>query len=192
MLDFKRARQAMVESQLRPEGVTNRAVLAAMGSVEREDFVPAGARASAYFDRSLALDGGASLMPPAALGRLLSELDPRPGERALVVGGGGYSAALLSAIGLSVTALTPAEALAPNSGEATFDLILLDGAVAHLPASLSERLAPAGRIAGAIDDRGVTRLAIASLANGQPAWRTFGDAAVAPLPGFDRPPHFAF
>ena len=38
--DFAAARSAMVESQLRPEGVTDRAVLAAMGSVAREQFVP--------------------------------------------------------------------------------------------------------------------------------------------------------
>ena len=54
------------------------------------------------------------MMPPAALGRLLSELAPRPGERALVVGSGtGYSAAVLEAIGLDVVALESDEAWPP-------------------------------------------------------------------------------
>ena len=59
-----------------------------MGAVAREDFVPAAARAFAYVDRPIALGEGRSMMPPAALGRLLSELAPRAGERALVVGAG--------------------------------------------------------------------------------------------------------
>src|SRR6478736_5758975 len=99
MQDFNLARRAMVDNQLRPEAVTDRGVLAAMGSVERESFVPEAARALAYFDRPVPLAGGRAMMPPAALGRLLSELAPRPGERALVVGSGtGYSAAVLRAI----------------------------------------------------------------------------------------------
>ena len=38
--DFPAARLAMVESQLRPQGVTDRAVLRAMGALPRERFVP--------------------------------------------------------------------------------------------------------------------------------------------------------
>ena len=56
------------------------------------------------------------MMPPAALGRLLSELAPRAGERALVVGAAtGYSAALLGLIGLDVTASEIDAALATTA-----------------------------------------------------------------------------
>ena len=82
---FSLARRAMVDSQLRPEAVTDRGVLAAMASVERENFVPESARALAYFDRPLRLSDSRAMMPPAALGRLLSELAPRAGERALII-----------------------------------------------------------------------------------------------------------
>ena len=80
MQDYALARRAMVDSQLRPEAVTDRAVLAAMGSVERERFVPEAARALAYFDRPLKLAEGRAMMPPAALGRLLSEAAPAAGK----------------------------------------------------------------------------------------------------------------
>jgi protein-L-isoaspartate(D-aspartate) O-methyltransferase len=210
MTDFSLARRAMVDNQLRPEGVTDRAVLAAMGSVERERFVPEGARALAYFDRPLKLAKGRAMMPPAALGRLLSELAPQPGERALILGSGtGYSAVLLRQIGLDVVALESDEALAAAanaagvqtvSGElsngwakgAPYDLMLLDGAVEEVPAALVKQLRDGGRLAGAIVDRGVTRLVVGLVSGGSLGLRTMADAEVDHLPGFERPRAFTF
>ncbi len=204
MQDNKLARRAMIDSQLRPEAVTDPAVLGAMASVERERFVPESARAFAYFDRAVPLGGGRSLMPPAALGRLLSELAPRPGERALVVGAGsGYSAALLAAIGLDVVALEADAMLAAQATEAgvqisvsdkgdPYDLILIDGAVEVIPDALVARMVEGGRLATAIVDRGVTSLAIGRVSNGVLGLRAFADADVALLPGYERPRAFTF
>jgi protein-L-isoaspartate(D-aspartate) O-methyltransferase len=210
MEDFSLARRAMVDNQLRPEGVTDRGVLAAMGKVERERFVPETARALAYFDRPLRLTGGRTMMPPAALGRLLSELAPKAGERALIVGSGtGYSAALLMEIGLHVVALESDERLAAManaagietvSGElpkgcakaAPFDLILLEGAVEEVPAALAKQLRDGGRFAGAIVDRGVTRLVVGRASGGVLGLRSLADADVDILPGFERPRAFTF
>jgi protein-L-isoaspartate(D-aspartate) O-methyltransferase len=210
MTDFSLARRAMVDSQLRPEGVTDRAVLAAMGSVERERFVPENARALAYFDRPLKLANGRAMMPPAALGRLLSELAPQPGEQVLIVGSGtGYSAALLREIGLNVIALESDESLAAAAdaagietaiGQLTngwakgapYDLILLDGAVEEVPAALVKQLRDGGRFAGAVVDRGVTRLVVGLVSGGALGLRTIADADVDHLPGFERPRAFTF
>ncbi len=203
-MDYSLARRAMIDNQLRPQAVTDGAVLAAMGSVPREEFAPAASRAFAYFDRPLALGGGRSMMPPAALGRLLSELGPRAGERALVVGAGsGYSAALLAAIGCDVTAIEEDRALAalaraagtrladgdPGDG---FDLILIDGAVEQIPQSLVDRLVAGGRLGGAVVDKGVTRLVVGRVAAGHLGLRTIADAGVGVLPGFERPRTFTF
>jgi protein-L-isoaspartate(D-aspartate) O-methyltransferase len=210
MQDFSLARRAMVDSQLRPEAVTDRGVLAAMASVERENFVPESARALAYFDRPLRLSDSRAMMPPAALGRLLSELAPRAGERALIVGSGtGYAAALLKAIGLQVVALESDEELARTARaagvetvtgdlaagwakEAPYDLVLFDGAVEEVPDSILKQLAPGGRLAGAIVDRGVTRLVVGRVAGGSLGLRSLADADVAILPGFSRPRAFTF
>ena len=188
MPDFTLARRAMVDSQLRPQGVTDAAVLAAMGSVPREDFVPEGARGFAYFDRSLPLGDGKSLMAPTALGQLLSEAGPRAGEHALVIGAGaGYAAALLEAIGLEVTSRDTAD------GPGGYDFVLVDGALEQVPASLGTLLNPGGRVAAALADGGVTRLAIGTAAAGSTfSWRTVGDADVALLPAFRRPAAFLF
>ena len=210
MQDFSLARRAMVNNQLRPQGVTDRAVLAAMGRIEREKFVPEAQRELAYLDRPLPIGGGRSLMPPAALGRLLTETAPRAGQRALVIGSGaGYSVAVLKDMGLKVVALESDEGLASAaaaagvetvggelakgwSKDAPYDLILLDGAVEEIPPALGQQLAPGGLIAGAIDENGVTRLIVASSANGAIGWRSIADSDVEPLPGFERPKAFTF
>lgn len=187
MPDFTLARRAMVDSQLRPQGVTDPAVLAAMGRVAREEFVPASFRAAAYVDRAIPLEGGRALMPPAALGRLLSEAAPRAGERALVLDAASpYAAVVLEAIGLDVTSRDGV------AGKGDFDLVLVDGAIEQVPAGLGRLVRPGGRIAAALVDRGVSRLAIGTLAGGVLSWRTVGDADVAPIPAYRRAHAFAF
>ncbi|MCF2513562.1 protein-L-isoaspartate O-methyltransferase [Sphingomonas sp. G124] len=210
MQDFSLARRTMVDNQLRPEGVTDRDVLAAMGSVPRENYVPEGARALAYFDRPLKIADGRTMTPPAALGRLLSELAPKPGKRALVVGSGtGYSAAVLKAVGLDVVALESDNALVAAANEAgvetvhgdlamgwakraPYDLVLFDGAVEEIPAALVKQIREGGSVGGAISDRGVTRLFVGRVSGGALGLRTLTDADVDPLPGFERPRAFIF
>jgi len=181
-------------------------VLAAMGSVAREDFVPNEARALAYFDRPLKIAKGRAMMPPAALGKLLTELAPRAGEKALVVGSGtGYSAALLRDIGLDVIALESDAGLAAAASDTTvgelakgwpegapYDLILLDGAAEEIPASFGTQLREGGRFGGAIVERGVSRLVIGRSAGGALGFRSIVDAEVDLLPGFERPRAFTF
>lgn len=210
-MDFAQARRAMVDSQLRPQAVNDPLVVAAMASVPRESFVPEASRAIAYIDRSVPLGGGRALSPAASLGRMLTELRCRAGERALVVGAGsGYSAAVLARMGLEVvavesdptladqlagvagvTAVTgPLEAGAPGHGP--FDLILVDGGVEQLPDALIDQLKPGGRLAAGLVQDGVPRLVIGTRSAHGFGVKTVADAAMAPLPGFARPPVFTF
>lgn len=200
----------MVDSQLRPVGVTDAAVLAAVGSVPREQFVPEDLRPLAYADRSVALAGGRFLSPPAALGQLLTQLAPRKGERALVVGAGtGYSAAVLTAIGCEVVAVECSAELAARARElgvevvegpleaghktgAPYDLILVDGAVEHFPEAIIDQLADGGRLGAALVDRGITRLVVGQKVGGAFGHLSIADAGVATLPGFARPRSFRF
>ena len=212
MQDFGEARRVMVDSQLRPEGVVDAGVVHAIASLPRENFVPAAARALAYGDRPVPLGNGRALAPPAVTGRLLSELEPRRGERALVIGAGcGYSAVLLDSLGLEVTAIESDPALASMAraaspgidliegelaagyrGAAPYDLILIDGAVEHVPDAISAQLVEGGRLGTALSDRGVTRLAVGRNVGGRVGLRTIADAEVARLPGFERPKTFIF
>ena len=183
------ARRVMVLSQLRPQGVTDAGVLGAMGAVAREDFLPAKFAAVAYADRPLRLDDGSPVMAPAELGQLLSQLAPRAGERALVIGAGGaYSAAILRYIGLTVDTAASAD----DSGNGPYDLILIEGAVEQMPASLARRLAPGGRIGAAIVEDRVTRLAVGRGDGKSLGFTTFAEAQVPLLASFSHVPAFTF
>ena len=208
--DYAAARQAMVDSQLRPQGVSDPLVVAAMRKVPRELFVPEEFRRLAYTDRSVPLGGGRKLSPPDSTGLLLTAMAPRPGQKALVIGAGtGYAAALLSEIGLDAVALDSDPALlsvaagrglnttqgpldAGLADGAPYDLILIDGAVEHLPDEITDQLRDGGLIGYAALDRGVTRLVVGRKAANAVGTRTIADSAVDPLPGFARPPAFTF
>jgi protein-L-isoaspartate(D-aspartate) O-methyltransferase len=210
-MDFAAARRAMVDSQLRPQAVTDPLVVAAMAGVPREQFVPEASRAVAYIDRTVPIAPGRGLSPPASLGRMLAELAPRRGERALVVGAGtGYSAAVLAEMGLEVVAVesdpallpalkalagvtvveAPLEAGAP--GQAPFDLILVDGQIEQLPDALVEQLKPGGRLGACLVEGGVSRLMAGTRSIHGFGLKSFADAPMAPLPGFARPAVFTF
>jgi protein-L-isoaspartate(D-aspartate) O-methyltransferase len=208
--DFTAARRAMVEGQLRPQGVTDPAVIAAMGSVERERFVADESRAIAYGDRGVALGDGRFLPEPAFLGQLLTQMMPQRGERALVVGAGtGYSATVLSVIGLEVIALESSVDLASRAraldvaivegpleqgwkSSAPYHHILIDGAVEAIPDANVKQLADGGRLGTALIDRGVTRLVVGRKSGTAFGYLSIGDSGAPRLPGFARPKAFIF
>lgn len=209
--NFESMRAAMVASTLRPAAVNDPRVVAAMGAVPRERFVPAARAALAYTDASLPLVPGRELNNPLATGRLLTEARPAPGDRALVVGAAtGYSAAVLARIGAVVVALEEDAALAEVAPAAEgvawvsgplaegwadgspYDLILIDGAVEEIPDALIAQLADGGRLASGLVDHGVTRLVIGRKSGAAFGVASVADVAAAVLPGFGRPPAFSF
>ena len=208
--DFAAARAAMVENQLRPQGVTDPLVLGAMGKIERENFLPAQTRSLAYVDRAVLMGDGRYLPAPAVLGSLLTQMMVVRGQRALVIGAGtGYSAAVLTAMGLLVTTLEGScelAALARQNGlevvegpleagwkkEAPYDQVLIDGAVEFIPDQIVDQLANGGRLGVALIDRGITRLIVGRKAGGAFGYLSLSDVGVPALPGFSRPQAFTF
>lgn len=184
----------MVDSQLRPQGVNDPSVIAAMSRVPREQFVPDEQKPLAYIDRSVPLGEGRELPAPAVLGLLLTALAPLRGERALVVGAGtGYAAAVLKEMGIDTDAVESSAALAGGLGKgAPYDFVVIDGAVEAIPDAFVEQLRDGGRLGGAIVDKGVTRLVAGRKAGGGFGYVTIADAATPVLPGFERPPAFVF
>jgi protein-L-isoaspartate(D-aspartate) O-methyltransferase len=211
---FEPMRRAMVASQLRTTGVNDPRVVAAMGAVPREHFVPADRLALAYADASVPLAPGRALSPPMALGRLLTEARLSGTERALVIGAAtGYSAAVLARLVVSVVAVEEDDDLSAFAGKALkgsgvdlvkgplargwakgapYDFILIDGAVETVPPAIVAQVADGGAIALALLDQGVSRLAIGRVVAGAFGATVFADAETAPLPGFAKPRGFSF
>ena len=147
---------------------------------------------------------------PAALGQLLTQMKPEPGQRALVVGAGtGYSSAVLAHMGLDVVALESSDELADRARDlgidvlegpleagwrkgAPYDQILIDGAVEEIPEAIVDQLAEGGRLGAALVDGRVTRLIVGRKAGIAFGYISLSDAGVPALPGFTRPKAFTF
>jgi len=209
--NFEQMRRAMVASQLRTTAVNDPRVIAAMGNVAREHYVPAAQKPLAYLDTALPIADGRALPAPMVLGRLLTEARVTASDHALVIGAAtGYSAAVLAELVGTVVALEEDKSLlgdAPTPASVTrvagplakgwakgapYDLILFDGAVEQIPPAIIAQLADGGRIAAPIVEKGVVRLAIGRKAGGGFGLISFADAEAPILPGFAVEKGFSF
>jgi len=213
------ARKFMVDGQLRPNKVTDARLLASMGRLPREAFVPPSGHARAYADEPVPLPGGRGIMAPMVLARLIQAMAPALGESALVVGAAtGYAAAVLAELGLVVTALEqdpalfdlarPALAAAlpgarprlvegsladGHPADGPYDVILFDGGVAVLPPALAEQLREGGRLAAVMLQPGqVGRAMLGRKLQGRLFLTPIMDAAAPLLPGYAAEPGFVF
>lgn len=192
MPNSARARRAMIDSQLRTSGVNEEYVLARMLAVPREDFLPADKASVAYIDRAVMLADGAHLAAPLFYGKLLMEAAPAPDDRVLVVDGGtGYLSALLRPLVAELSTVSAADA-ANGAGAGTYSLIVIDGAIEHLPDALTAQLADNGRIATGLVLRQVTRLASGRKVAGQVNLQPVEDLGIPALPAFAAPKRWTF
>lgn len=140
MEEFAAARTKMVDSQLRTEDVTDYAVLAAMGEIPRENFVPARMRPLAYIDEDILVkdaDGGTMeryLMEPAPFARLVQLAEVEPTDIVLDIGcATGYSTAVLARLANSVVAVESDADLAALASENLIDFGVANAAVVTGP-----------------------------------------------------------
>ncbi|HEV8403827.1 MAG TPA: protein-L-isoaspartate(D-aspartate) O-methyltransferase [Candidatus Limnocylindrales bacterium] len=110
------ARAAMVARQLRDRGIADERVLAAMGAVPRELFVPEGIQSDAYADEALPIGAGQTISQPYMVAKMTEDLAVRPGDRILEIGtGSGYQAAILAWLGARVTSIERQGSLIPGA-----------------------------------------------------------------------------
>jgi protein-L-isoaspartate(D-aspartate) O-methyltransferase len=218
MIDYAVARLKMVESQIRPNKVVDLDVLQAFLDVPRELFVPEHLRGIAYVDEGVPLGGGRHLMEPMVLGRFLQFALIAPHETVLEVGTGtGYDAAVMARLARSVTALEEDPAMAARARSALaavgagnvtvvegplrrgwnerapYNVIVFGGAVARIPAAVTEQLADGGRLlAVETGATGVGRAVLAIRTKGALSHRIVFDAGTPLLPGFEPEPSFVF
>ena len=218
MSSLEIARTHMIESQLRPNKVTDQRLLGAYASIRRELFLPEHLRQVAYIDEDLPLGGGRYLMEPMVAARLLQAAAVERTDMMLVVGAGtGYEAALSSMLARSVVALEEDPELARQARaalvergiasvsivegpllqgyrpRAPYDVILFAGAVAEVPAEISAQLAEEGRLLAVVKSEGtIGRATVTIRTGGLLARRVIFDAAISLLPGFSPRAAFVF
>jgi protein-L-isoaspartate(D-aspartate) O-methyltransferase len=215
MSDFSVARTMMVDGQVRTADVTDHRLLQAMLEVPREKFVAAEQASLAYLDRDLPIAAGRYLMPPATLAKLLQLAEIQPGDKVLVVGAGtGYAAVITAKLAANVVALESDAALAAvarrecagagnvslvigaleagHAAGAPYDVILVEGAIEFLPDALAGQLAENGRLVAVVGAGLSGQATIVIRENGRLSWRSAFNAALRPLPGFQKRHEFVF
>jgi protein-L-isoaspartate(D-aspartate) O-methyltransferase len=146
---FTMLRTKMVDNQLRPQSVTDLGILAVMGEVPREHFLPPEAQPLAYIDDDIQVKPAAEntparyMMEPAPFARMLQVAAITPTDIVLDVGcGSGYSAAVLARLADSVVALESDPDLAERASAALVELGV--GNVAVVTGPLAEGYASEG------------------------------------------------
>jgi protein-L-isoaspartate(D-aspartate) O-methyltransferase len=139
---FARRRAAMVRDQLVARGIKDQGVLAAMGEISRERFVPPDLVEHAYSDGALAIGGGQTISQPYIVARMSGALglvalaaseggpgegrlsdEPRARPRVLEIGtGSGYQAAILARMGATVVTVERDARLAAEASKRLADL----------------------------------------------------------------------
>lgn len=220
MVDFERARAVMVDNQVRTSNVTERRLLAVLGRVPREQFVPAAWRDLAYIDEAIPLTGNSVpryLAPPAPFAKLVQLADLQENERVLDIGAGtGYSTAVLAGLAREVVAIesngdlcmqardnlqalgienaTVVEAAldVPLKGHGHFDVVILEGSVSAVPDSAFAALRDGGRLIALVQD-GLTATAHVFVKVGKDiASRAEFNTSIPPLPLAKAPEQFVF
>ena len=142
MTGFERQRLTMVESQLRPNEVTDTRLLAAMRALPRERFVPPKLSDLAYMDEAIevfpAFDGAPPrfLLAPMVLARLVQLAAIQPEDSVLDIGcATGYSTAVLASLGRSVIGLEPAPELARAARDRLRELGIENATIVEGPLS---------------------------------------------------------
>ena len=216
MQDFVKARELMVEAQLRTAGVLKRPILDAMGAVPREVFVPENRRTLAYAGLAHQLDNSGRFLPsPSDFGKLIQLADVQPDDVVLDVAcGTGYSCAVLALVANAVVGLEDRDELAAQANdilarlevgnaavlsgplgdgvpsEAPFDVIVIEGQVEEIPAKLLTQLKDGGRLVAVVGP-GNAAIATVYVRSGDDIAERHEYSATLPiLTEFRRPPAF--
>lgn len=174
-MDFAAARRIMVDSQIRPNDVTEPDLVSALLKIEREAFVPASRKGVAYSELEIETSEGRHLWTPRDFSKLVKYLEPAADDIALIVGvGAGYEAAVLGQLVETVIGLDEDEELVAKTTErlanqgvdravvvagplangladqGPFDLIMVNGMVETVPEAWTEQLAEGGRLGAVV------------------------------------------
>ncbi|MFY9183035.1 MAG: protein-L-isoaspartate O-methyltransferase [Limnohabitans sp.] len=219
-MDLNQARFNMIEQQIRPWEVLDPQVLELLSIVRREDFVPMAHKALAFVDMEIPLGAAPNqvMLAPRVQARMLQDLAVKKTDKALDIGtGSGFMAALLahqaaSVLSLEIDAHLAAQAQANlqkagvtnvvvrtadgsqgAAADGPFDVIVLSGSVAEVPAALLQQLAVGGRLVAIVGDEPMMRATLITRTS-ESSWTTTEpwDSNAPRLSGFPEHSRFQF
>jgi protein-L-isoaspartate(D-aspartate) O-methyltransferase len=190
--DFAAQRNRMVERQLKARDIKDERVLAAMGKVPREAFVPVESRAASYEDGPLPIGYDQTISQPYIVAFMTQQLRLKSSDRVLEIGtGSGYQAAILAELVAEVYSIEIVEPLARNAEAALarlsyknvhvkigdgykgwpeaapFDAIIVTCAPDKVPQPLTDQLKDGGRMVIPVGKRFAQQLYLLEKKNGQ-------------------------
>lgn len=208
MTDFAAARLRMVERQLRRRGIEDERVLAAMGEVPREAFLPEELRDRAYEDSALPIGQEQTISQPWIVAAICQALELEGSELVLEVGtGSGYSAAVLARLAAHVVSIERHEQLSGAAAavleslgignveivvgdgslgvpeRAPFDGIAVHATAPAVPTALIDQLAEDGRLVVPVSGDEAEMLKVLRREGDRIETRSLGPCRFVPLIG---------
>jgi protein-L-isoaspartate(D-aspartate) O-methyltransferase len=205
---FTDRRRRMVERQLEQRGIEDERVLAAMGEVPREAFLPEGLRDRAYEDSALPIGAEQTISQPWIVAAICQALELEGSELVLEVGtGSGYSAAVLARLAAHVVSIERHEPLSRQAagvleslgirnveivvgdgslgvpGRAPFDAIAVHAAAPAPPPALIDQLADGGRLVVPVSAKDADVLMLLRREGGRFETTNLGPCRFVPLIG---------
>ena len=206
---FARDRAHMVARHLEARGISDPLLLAAMGQVPREAFVPEHLQEFTYEDSALPIEAGQTISQPYIVARMLELAEIKPGDTVLEVGAGsGYAAAVTSRMANRVFAIERHEELAELARarlkrlgygnveiicadgtkgwveEAPYQAIIVSAGGPRVPEALKQQLALGGRLVIPVGEHGYqTLLRVTRTGEDSFEEEDFGAVAFVPLIG---------
>lgn len=220
-MDYATARHNMVESQIRPNRVTDEALVDAMDSLPRESFLPKLLADVAYVDEALAVAPGRYMMEPMVVAHLAQAARITADDVVLLIGcGAGYTAAVLARLastvvavesdtalieaanarfaelGIDTVAVVTGELTAGYAAQAPYDVIVFNGAVADVPQTILDQLSVGGRCVAVVEalepELGSGKVTVIERTRDAFKSTIYADAGTPLLPGFAPEPRFTF
>lgn len=220
-IDFAKARENMVECQVKPGGVRDMRIWDVLGTIPREAFLPDAFKELAYMDKDIEISGR-TLMAPLTFARL-AELAEISGDDLIldIACGTGYSTAVLAALGGTVVGLEEDKTAVAHGSEilqslnidngviihnphaqghaaqGPYDVIFINGFVPEIPQNLFEQLTENGRLVcvtqnpEAINNGAMCGICVRKGTHGL-AWHNGFEISTAAVPGFEKEAAFVF
>ena len=210
MTSYEILRKTMVDTQVRPAGVSRFDVIEAISETPRELFIPDQLKELSYVEGHIGLGCGGFIIEARILAKLLQNLAINTKELVLVIGRGcGYTAAVVGrlselvvgvdcnqmnveisnravvAAGVDNVIMVEGELAAGAPQHGPYDVLVFSGGIHQFPSELVEQIKENGRVAGFFNEGGLTHARIGIKSRGVISWRTCFDCDIPLMKEFE-------